>query len=382
MEEKPVSEDRIVEYLDITSVHQYKSDIGFRTLVESVNDNMYIIPKYQRKYRWGKKQVVGLVESLLKGLPIPPIYTCRNEKNQLEILDGQQRVMSLFFYYIGYFLNKRKESAIDFTGLEVGNSSFEDALKGQYPLEELHIDLKGIDGKEINVDYAALPVEVKRRVNYTTITVIEIKIGREEKKNEILQTIFANLNKNGALLSNQEQRNGIYICKFYDMLRKFNKNNMKWRKLWGREDSKDRDLETLLRFCALKQYVYCTKSDEGKSIDFKIKGYYSSYAEMLDHFSEESVLFESQTVSEFNRSLEKFVELFEINTVLSSKVALMEGFFIIFEKLGIKEKITKELLDSVQSAGGYKDNSGQRTVNIRKMNGRWNAVYEIWKGFS
>ena len=124
-------------------VQQYKSDIGFRTLVESVNDNMYVIPKYQRKYRWGKKQVIDLVESLLIGLPIPPIYTCRNNKNQLEILDGQQRVMSLFFYYIGYFLNKQKESAINFSDLEVGSLLFADALKEQFPLEELHINMKG-----------------------------------------------------------------------------------------------------------------------------------------------------------------------------------------------------------------------------------------------
>lgn len=171
-----MSEFKLAEYLDGMMVQQYKTDIGFRTLVESVNDNMYVIPKYQRKYRWGKNQVIGLVESLLRGLPIPPIYTCRNAKNQLEILDGQQRVMSLFFYYIGYFLNKRKESAINFSDLEVGEMSFEEALKKQYPLEELHIYLKGFDKKEINVDYAFLPVEVKRKVDYTTITVVEIKI--------------------------------------------------------------------------------------------------------------------------------------------------------------------------------------------------------------
>ena len=251
-----MSEFKLAEYLDGMMVQQYKTDIGFRTLVESVNDNMYVIPKYQRKYRWGKNQVIGLVESLLRGLPIPPIYTCRNAKNQLEILDGQQRVMSLFFYYIGYFLNKRKESAINFSDLEVGEMSFEEALKKQYPLEELHIYLKGFDKKEINVDYAFLPVEVKRKVDYTTITVVEIKIEQEENKDKILQTIFANLNKNGELLSKQEQRNGIFMCEFYDMLQRFNKKNTKWRKLWGREDSKDRDLETLLRFCALKEYVY------------------------------------------------------------------------------------------------------------------------------
>ena len=166
-------ENEITKYLNDASVQQYKSDIGFRTLVESVNDNLYVIPKYQRKYRWGRQQVVGLVESLLRGLPIPPIYTCRNDKNQLEILDGQQRVMSLFFYYIGCFLNKKKESAINFSELEVGESTFSDALKEQYPLEELHIEINGM-----NVDYDALPVEMKRKVDYISITVIEIKIEK------------------------------------------------------------------------------------------------------------------------------------------------------------------------------------------------------------
>lgn len=98
-----VSVNKIEEYLETITIQQYKSDIGFRTLVESVNENMYIIPKYQRKYRWSKEQVVGLVESLLRGFPIPPIYTCRNKDNQLEILDGQQRVMSLFFIISAFF---------------------------------------------------------------------------------------------------------------------------------------------------------------------------------------------------------------------------------------------------------------------------------------
>ncbi len=98
----------LLNNLAAASIQQYKADVGFRTLVEGVNENLYIIPKYQRKYRWSRGQATALVESLICGLPIPPIYTCRNEKNQLEILDGQQRIMSLFFYYIGYYLNKKK----------------------------------------------------------------------------------------------------------------------------------------------------------------------------------------------------------------------------------------------------------------------------------
>ena len=96
----------LVDDLRQTGIQQYKTDVGFRTLMESVNENLYIIPKYQRKYRWTKEQVISLAESLIYGLPIPPIYTCRNTENQLEILDGQQRIMSLFFYYIGsYFFD-------------------------------------------------------------------------------------------------------------------------------------------------------------------------------------------------------------------------------------------------------------------------------------
>lgn len=375
-----MQKDKLTNYLDGVTVQQYKSDIGFRTLVESVNDNMYIIPKYQRKYRWSRDQVVSLVESLLRGLPIPPIYTCRNENNQLEILDGQQRVMSLFFYYIGYFLNKQKESAINFSELETKNASFADALLSQFQVEKLHIYLKDSDGEEFNVDYGALPVEIKRKVDYTTITVIEIKIGREDRREEVLQTIFANLNKNGSILSPQEQRNGIYMCEFYDMLHYFNKHNIKWRKLWGREDAKDRDLETLLRFCALRKNVNLLANISGK-MQFGIKGYYSSYAELLDRFSKEAISFTRSDILEYEKSLEEFVNLFDINVVLSSKVALMEGFYIVYEKLGVKKVISKRLLDLVQNSEGYKNNSRQRTVNIKKMNGRWNAVYEIWREF-
>lgn len=90
------------------TVQQYKADVAFKTLVEGVNENLYFIPKYQRKFRWKKEQVQELARSLVKGYPIPPIYAYRNSDGQLEILDGQQRVMSLYFYYIGKFIDTQK----------------------------------------------------------------------------------------------------------------------------------------------------------------------------------------------------------------------------------------------------------------------------------
>ena len=42
--------------------------------------------------------------------------------------------------------------------------------------------LKGKNGKAINVDYANLPIEMKRRIDYTAITIIEIKVDDEKNK--------------------------------------------------------------------------------------------------------------------------------------------------------------------------------------------------------
>ena len=360
------------------SIQQYKTDVGFRTLVESVNENLYIIPKYQRKYRWSKEQVVSLIESLICGLPIPPIYTCRNEDNQLEILDGQQRVMSLFFYYIGYYLNKKKNSCINFSELKVENENFKDALISQFELEELHICLNGENMERINVDYASLPIELKRRIDYTPITVIEIKIEDVTQKPDVLRQIFANLNRGGSLLSQQEQRNGIYACPFYDMLQNFNRNNQLWRDVWGREDAKEKDLEALLRLCALKYFVRVKESLV--NFDFSVEGYNSSYVKLLDQFSEKAMSFTKKQIDEYERSIASFLELFQVTTKQASKVTLFESFFVVYDKLGLNKPITSKIYNDVLNSKQYISCARQGTVQMKSMNERWKVVYEIWNG--
>lgn len=39
------------------SLQQYKTDMSFKELVEGVYENVFVISKYQRKYRWIKEQV-------------------------------------------------------------------------------------------------------------------------------------------------------------------------------------------------------------------------------------------------------------------------------------------------------------------------------------
>ncbi len=102
------------------------------------------------------------------------------------------------------------------------NCSFKEALTDQLALEELHIQLKNEYEEGFNADYRELPVEMKRRIDYTPFTVIEIKIDDERQRTKILRKIFENLNAKGSLLTQQELRNGIYACDFYTMLQDYN----------------------------------------------------------------------------------------------------------------------------------------------------------------
>lgn len=54
---------------------------------------------------------------------------------------------------------------------------------------------------------------------------MEINVDSKEYKERTLHKIFANLNIGGTPLSSQELRNGIYGCKFYEMLYDINDNS-------------------------------------------------------------------------------------------------------------------------------------------------------------
>ncbi len=291
----------ILEIYNNISVQQYKTDMGFKALVEGVHENMFVIPEYQRKYRWSKVQVEELAASLVRGLPIPPIYTYRNEKGQLEILDGQQRVMSLYFYYIGKFFKSEKMSVFDYQEMDVDSAgNFVAALEQKYDIVPAGFYIQ-IGDEQCDISYKNLPIQLRRKVDYSTITVIEIKISDQNKKDEILHKIFANLNNGGKQLSNQELRNGIYPCAFNRAINKINKNNRRWRTLWGTISDDGKDVEMLYRFAALKTYV--TYSRTG----YKIEEYRNSTKDMIDRFAEESFSLNNKEIKTYIDSIEAFI---------------------------------------------------------------------------
>lgn len=363
-------ERTILEIYNNISVQQYKTDMGFRALVEGVHDNMYVIPEYQRKYRWSKSQVEELASSLIRELPIPPIYTYRNEKGQLEILDGQQRVMSLYFYYIGKFFN-RKKSVFDYQEIDVDSAgNFVAALEKKYDIVPTSFYMHVGDGK-CDISYNKLPVELRRKVDYLSISVVEIKISNQEKKDEILHKIFANLNSGGESLSHQELRNGIYPCAFNREMKKINDNNETWRGLWGKNCGKGQDMEMLYRFAALRAYVIYRKKE------FKIEAYRNSTRAMLDKFAEQSFSLTSEEIAGYVDSIEQFISKLNISKKYFSKTTLVEGLYVVFEKQHIQCMITDEICCEILGKTFFKTSTAGGTVSMTNMNIRWKGIYGV-----
>ena len=227
--------------------------ISFNSLILGIEQGDYIIPGFQRFYRWTETQVENLAVSFIRGMPIPPIYCYRNKEHQLVILDGQQRVLSLYLYYKGQYFKRKRNASADLRNVGERNHSIPEMLKNYEMKEKQYfMKIRNQDGNvhSVEITYSNLSKEVKRQLDYFTLTIISIDIDKEEYRDTMLHKIFANLNTGGTPLSDQELRNGICYNKFYIMLFNLNRENQKWRMLYGgsinsRESKKSKDVELL-----------------------------------------------------------------------------------------------------------------------------------------
>ena len=58
--------------------------------------DLNISPVYQRLFRWDIDQQSTLIESILLQIPIPPIYVFQSEDGKWSLIDGQQRLSTIF----------------------------------------------------------------------------------------------------------------------------------------------------------------------------------------------------------------------------------------------------------------------------------------------
>lgn len=62
-----------------------------------------IRPKYQREFVYNDKQKIAVIDTIQKGYPLNIMYWCENADGTFEVLDGQQRTLSICSYIAGDF---------------------------------------------------------------------------------------------------------------------------------------------------------------------------------------------------------------------------------------------------------------------------------------
>ena len=365
------------DIVDNALVRNSMLQISFNSLILGIEQGDYIIPGFQRFYRWTETQVENLAVSFIRGMPIPPIYCYRNKEHQLVILDGQQRVLSLYLYYKGQYFKRKRNASADLRNVGERNHSIPEMLKNYEMKEKQYfMKIRNQDGNVHSVDitYSNLSKEVKRQLDYFTLTIISIDIDKEEYRDTMLHKIFANLNTGGTPLSDQELRNGIFYNKFYIMLFNLNRENQKWRMLYGgsinsRESKKSKDVELLLRMCA---FSYYTKL---QGTEIKIDNYKENMSIFLDQFSKETETFSDEQIQNYKCMLELFFRNME-NASGKNKNSGLVSFFVAWNLLENKCNISEKVFRDITEKNEYKNTILSHASGRMEIEERFNYVYQ------
>jgi hypothetical protein len=188
-------------------------------------------PIFQRREVWTPKAKSFLVDTVTKGLPVPIVFLRRVQDVQtltskLEVVDGQQRLRTLFAYIDKTLLKDFDKDKDTFTILPVHNSD----IAGE-PFSKLSKEVKS----------SILSYEISTHV------------FPPDTGDDVVLSIFARLNSTGAKLNHQELRNAEYFGIFktcaYDLAFRY---LHLWRK-WDLFD--DDDLARMVEVEAASEYM-------------------------------------------------------------------------------------------------------------------------------
>jgi uncharacterized protein with ParB-like and HNH nuclease domain len=211
-----------VQY-DIAS---YGADYDVEGLVNRLNRGDILIPPFQRNYIWKLPEASRFIESLLLGLPVPGIFLARErDSNKLLVIDGQQRLKSLQFFYEGYFNPKPDEEKKQVFKLVGVQENFEGKT------------FKTLDDKD------------RIRLNDSLIHATIVKQESPKDDDTSVYHIFDRLNSEGRRLTPQEIRTAIDHGSFIALIKLLNEYSP-WREIYGRKSGRLKDQELILRFLA------------------------------------------------------------------------------------------------------------------------------------
>ncbi|MED2293814.1 DUF262 domain-containing protein, partial [Bacillus thuringiensis] len=233
--------------------------------------------------RWDIERKSKLVESFIMNVPVPPIFLYEIDYSLYEVMDGLQRLTSIYEFYTDKF-----------------------ALKGL------------VEWKELNgLKYSQLPSQVRKGIDrrYLSSIILLKETAKTPKESQRLkQLVFERINSGGEKLEPQETRNALYNGPLNQICIKSARNKY-FCKIWGipeptpEEENNDKisselkennlfkkmtDVELVLRFFAFRHI------DKWERVNLE---------EFLDYFLKKGNLFSAEVMDNYQTLFNKTIKL-------------------------------------------------------------------------
>lgn len=263
---------------DLYNINSWGADLSFREIITMYDEAELLKPELQRKYVWTKTEASRFIDSILLGLPVPSVFFAKEQNETMLIIDGFQRIMTVYDYVKGIFSGDGKVFKLSNT--------------------------ENINARWRGKAFAELDTEEQRRIRNTTIHAIIFEQKHPKNDTGMFQ-IFERINTGGRTLKAQEIRNCVYQGKCNDLLFELNKHNS-WRKILGLdvEDSRMADLELILRYFAMRDLHI---RSEGELKQINLAKYLNQYMSDKTGSTEEDI---SDMKQDFIKMIDKVFELF------------------------------------------------------------------------
>jgi len=337
------------------SLRTDRLDMSFGELMNLYEEgSLFITPEYQRAFRWKNEQQTKFIESILLGIPIPPIFVAEDTKKdqqvRWELVDGLQRLSTIFSFF-GILKDEKKNNLV---------------------LSEGSI-IKGLKDHSNDTFSALQKFTIKRAV-------CRVEIIRWDSSVDMRYELFNRLNTGGEPLSAQEIRN----CVFRGFDNKFNQilidigNSYEFKKIIEPTEKQAETMfceELILRFFTIKNY--------GTQLKTNIQEHLTEYMEKI---SKNEIYFD------FENEYKKIKEIiYFLNDNFDFKIfrasngiftpalfdVIMLALFTYFDYYSINPKIFNDKIEDFKGSKEFKEAS--KVYSLGRLKNRIDAALEIFK---
>jgi uncharacterized protein with ParB-like and HNH nuclease domain len=338
------------------------TDWTAETIVNQLRkNNINLDPEFQRRDAWDPNKKSKFIESLILGLPVPPLILAesREKRNSFIVIDGKQRLLTIMQF--------------------CANEEDENYNKYKLFLQKLEI-LEDINGKNYDsLDTISSSNDYKTQFDNQSIRTVVIKNWPDEK---FLYTVFLRLNTGSLKLSPQELRQALHPGEFLSYINEYtyDSNIMKGVLKINKPDARMRDVELLIRYYAFKNYLNEYKGNLKEFLDNsceklnqEFKNNKNKYKNQLNEF-ETAIMYTTDIFGEKSR-FSKYINGSYTNTFNRTIFDIMIYFFSekeIRERLKNKAHQIKESFQNIMTNDkDFIESVGASTKDLDKTKKRY-----------